>query len=83
MLSSYSSLSDMVRNKVVTTTPGERLREAMNKNGVKATELARRSGISSPTIYHLLNDRREMTLVTMQALAGALHVSPSWLAWGE
>ena len=57
-----------------------RLREAREEAGLTQTELAKRSGISRETINSLETGRKGSTsIVVLDALASAMHISPSSL----
>ncbi|AHY84096.1 hypothetical protein PBI_MOSMORIS_22 [Mycobacterium phage MosMoris] len=62
---------------------GQRLRQAMDRQGLNVFQLSQASHISTATIYHFLNGQREMHLDDIQLLSSALQVKPSWLAWGD
>ena len=57
----------------------DRLREAMNKEGLKQVDLSRKTGISAPTISEWLKGSYLAKQDKVAILAKALNVSPSWL----
>lgn len=57
----------------------DRLREAMNKEGLKQVDLSRKTGISAPTISEWLKGSYLAKQDKVAILAKALSVSPSWL----
>lgn len=63
----------------------DRLTQAMAASGVSVRGLANRTGLPRSTIQRLRDDHRKLgsTVVTILALATALHVSPGWLAFGD
>lgn len=56
-----------------------RLVDAMNKNNIKAVELAKRTGLSKAQISQYVNGIYEAKQVALYKLAVALNVSESWL----
>ena len=57
----------------------DRLREAMEREGLKQVELARKTGISAPTISEWLKGSYLAKQDKVSILAKALNVAPSWL----
>lgn len=57
----------------------DRLREAMNKEGLKQVDLSRKTGISAPTISDWLKGKYLAKQDKVAILAKALNVSPTWL----
>ena len=87
MVSSYGTFPDMGR-RISTSEPqlvaaGKRLKEAMNRRGFTPTSLAQSTGLSRSTIDHFLHGQADMHLDDLRNIGGVLHVSPSWIAWGE
>ena len=64
----------------VATTP-DRLKEALNDAGIKAIDLAKKSGLSHSTISRYLSGAVEPRQEAAHKLATALGVSELWL-WG-
>ena len=58
----------------------DRLRKAMNDNGINARELSRRCGISESSISRYLLGQMEPKTVAIAKMADVLHVDPVWLA---
>ena len=63
----------------ITSTFSERLRVAIEDNGMTVTELARKIGMSKQSISAYLNNVRKPKRIVIGALAKELHVSPVWL----
>lgn len=64
-------------------TVGTRITTALETNNITRKHIAEETGISRGTLSEYINDNRTPNLVNTLALARALHVSPSWLAWGS
>lgn len=66
------------------TDIAQRLRDARDHAGLSRAELSTAAGISTPAIFRLeRGDGDGVRLTSIVALAEALGVSPSWLAFGE
>lgn len=66
--------------KIGQLTPfDERLREAMDKRGLRAIDLINQTGISKQSMSNYMNGRRVPKSDTIHSLAKALNVSESWL----
>lgn len=60
--------------------PGHiRIQNAMNIRGINATELAKKTGISSPSISHYTSGRYSPKQDRLVILANALDVTPEYL----
>lgn len=57
----------------------DKLQEAMSLRGMKASELARRSGLNKGIISRYLRGKAKPKPDSVDALAIALGVSPTWL----
>ncbi len=68
---------------LLTATFWGRLRIARFRARMKATVLAETVGVTSQTISRWEHGRHIPHLTMIRAIAQALRVSPSWLAWGE
>lgn len=66
-MSKYSSLT------------AQRLREAMNTRGIKASELAEKSGVSKSNISGYMNGKYTPTNINAIKIANVLQVQPEWL----
>lgn len=62
---------------------GRRIKTAREAHQMSATELSRRSSVSRVTIASIEDERAIPRLETVEALAQALHIAPSWLAFGD
>ena len=62
---------------------GERLFEARDRAGLTLRELGQRSGVSWSSISAIEKGRQSATVETIERLALALGVRPSWVAFGE
>ena len=62
---------------------GERLFDARDRAGLTLRELGQRSGVSWSSISAIEKGRQSATVETIERLAFALGVRPSWLAFGE
>ena len=62
---------------------GERLFEARDRAGFTLRELGQRSGVSWSSISAIEKGRQSATVETIERLALALGVRPSWVAFGE
>ena len=62
---------------------GERLFEARDRAGFTLRELGQRSGVSWSAISAIEKGRQSATVETIERLALALGVRPSWVAFGE
>lgn len=58
---------------------GLRIREAMDKKGVKQSELSKITGISPSSLSDYINGRYEAKQDKLYKIATALNVSPAWL----
>lgn len=56
-----------------------RLQEAMDKNGINAAELSRRTGLSKPLLSQYLHNKCKASSYQLFTLAEALGVAESWL----
>lgn len=56
-----------------------RIRLALNNKGMKAIELAERTGIGRSSISHYVNGSHEPSNVTAYKMANVLDVNPAWL----
>lgn len=63
-------------------TVGNRITTALEVNNITRKHIVEETGINAGTLSEYINDNRIPNLVNTLALARALHVSPSWLAWG-
>lgn len=70
-------------NTLQMVAAGGRLRTAMQRRGYSARILAEKTGISMPTIYHLLHGTRDIHRDDMLKIGAALGVRPGWIVWGE
>lgn len=61
---------------------GERLFEARDRAGVTLRELGQRAGVSWSTISAIEKGKQSAMVETVERLAAALGVRPSWLAFG-
>lgn len=64
------------------TVYGQRLAEAMAKNGYSVKQLVKIAGVSPSTIYSALERETVPNAFTLACLADALGVSMDWL-WGR
>ena len=62
---------------------GRRIKTAREAHHMSATELSRRSSVSRVTIASIEDERAIPRLETVEALAQALHITPSWMAFGD
>lgn len=62
---------------------GQRIRESRERNGFSQGELARRLGVSQPTISDWENGKTEPTVENMRSVAVELDVWFEWLATGR
>ncbi len=62
---------------------GERIFEARDRAGLTLRELGQRSGVSWSSISAIEKGRQSATVETIERLALALGVRPSWVAFGE
>lgn len=60
-----------------------RFAKARKHKGINATDLAKAAGVSRGTIYNFEGGERVPDLDTIQRLAAALDVNPSWLTFGH
>ena len=74
----FYSLSRMLYNATLLAMPTRfRLRELLEKLGISQSELARRSGVSFPTINAMCTNRTAtVALATLDRIADALGVEP-------
>lgn len=63
-------------------TVGNRIITALETNNITRKHIVEETGISKGALSDYINDNRIPNLTNTLALARALHVSPSWLAWG-
>jgi len=61
---------------------GARLRQAREHGNLSIRGLAALASLNPQSIQNLQNNRHSPTIATVEALAGALHVDPRWLAFG-
>lgn len=60
----------------VKDTVAERFRSLCKERGIKANELANRSGVTPSTVYSLLDDRRrDVSIITIKKLCDGLEIS--------
>lgn len=57
----------------------ERLRYAMDQNGITAAELARRAGINKSSVTQYLQAAHSTSKEGAERMAAILHVNPAWL----
>jgi HTH-type transcriptional regulator/antitoxin HigA len=81
------ALSDLIseyeaRFAIPAADPREVIRFKLAELGWKQNELARRSGLSSGRVSELLSGRRELTMESVRAIAGALGVPVGVLMGG-
>lgn len=62
------------------SSPSERLKEALNIRGMKASELSERSGINKPSISCYLSGRYEPKQEALYKMGRVLDVAEMWLA---
>lgn len=62
---------------------GHRIKESRELRRLSQGELARRVGVSQPTVSEWENGKTEPTVDNMRALAVELHVCFEWLATGR
>lgn len=62
---------------------GNRLYEARDRAGLTLRDLGQRAGVSWSTISAIEKGKQSATVETIERLALALSVRPSWLAFGE
>ena len=63
-------------------TIGERLQEAMLMRGVKASDLARKSGLSRGHISNLIKNRIKHPRKNLSDVCRVLDISELWLTYG-
>lgn len=65
----------------------ERLEQALERKGVRASDVSQSAGVSETMLSHWRNGRRGRDVScrcdSLFAVAKALEVSPAWLAYGE
>ena len=59
-----------------------RIRETMQQRGLSGAELARRLGVSQPTIHAWVNGAHGLRRQNIRRLAVELGVDPAWLEFG-
>ena len=62
------------------SSPSERLKEALNIRGMKASELSDRAGINKPSISCYLSGRYEPKQEALYKMGRVLDVAEMWLA---
>ncbi len=62
---------------------GELIRTERKKQGLTQAELATKAGLSKNAIYNYENNKRIPTLAIINAIARALNIKPSTLAYGD
>lgn len=62
------------------SSPSERLKEALNIRGMKASELSERAGINKPSISCYLSGRYEPKQEALYKMGRVLDVAEMWLA---
>ena len=60
----------------------QRIRETMQRRGLSGAELARRLGVSQPTIHAWVNGAHGLRRQNIRRLAAELGVDPAWLEFG-
>lgn len=60
----------------------QRIRETMQRRGVSGAELARRLGVSQPTIHAWVHAAHGLRRQNIRRLAAELAVDPAWLEFG-
>ncbi|WP_305812738.1 helix-turn-helix domain-containing protein [Photobacterium leiognathi] len=63
-------------------TIGERLQEAMLMRGIKASDLAKRSGLSRGHVSNLIKDRIKHPRKNLSDICRILNISELWLTYG-
>lgn len=57
----------------------DRIKEAMDKNGINSRELAKRTGLSESAISRYLSGQMEPRAIAVKKLSQVLHADPVWL----